>query len=118
MSEPKRDEYGRIVYEPQDIEKNKVLCAIGYVPILFLIPMFACKDSQFAKYHVNQGLLFTLVSLVLGIAAWLITFTGPGVVLSWVLEVILLVLFLRQFVGTIQGGTPSLPVIGDKVLLK
>lgn len=118
MSEPKKDVYGRVIYDPEDIAKNKVLCAIGYIPILFLIPLFACKDSPFARFHANQGLFFTLIALVGGVLAYLFSFTGPGLVLGWVIEALLAILFLRQFIGTICGGTPTIPGTHEKYLIK
>lgn len=118
MADLQRDVYGRIIYSDEDIQKTKGYCAIGYLPIFFLLPLFCCKDSPFARYHANQGLLFTIVCIVIGALSWLVSFTGPGIVLSWVLDVLLLILFLRQAIGAWKGGTPSLPLIGELTLLK
>ncbi len=50
-----------------DVEKNKVFAILAYVGILVLVPILAAKDSPFAKYHANQGLLLFLASIVIGV---------------------------------------------------
>ena len=49
------------------MENNKIMAAISYIWILFLVPLFAAKDDAFARFHANQGLLLFLASIVLGI---------------------------------------------------
>jgi len=53
--------------DPADVEKNKVLALLSYVGILWLVPLLAAKDSPFAKYHCNQGILLSLGAFGLGI---------------------------------------------------
>ena len=47
-------------YAQDDIEKNKVMAVLAYFGILVLIPIFAAKDSKFARFHANQGLVLAL----------------------------------------------------------
>ena len=54
-------------FEAEDIEKNKVMAILAYIGILVLIPIFAAKDSKFAKFHANQGLLLFIIETALGI---------------------------------------------------
>ena len=44
------------------------MAILAYVGILVLVPIVAAKDSPFAKYHANQGLLLTGGFIVLWIA--------------------------------------------------
>ena len=46
--------------DPDDAEKNKIFGILAYLGILCLVPIFAAKDSPFAKYHANQGLVLLL----------------------------------------------------------
>lgn len=53
--------------EAADIEQNKIICAISYVSILFFLPLLACPDSRFGKFHANQSLILLIASSVLGV---------------------------------------------------
>lgn len=56
------------MFHPQDIADNKVLAVLSYLGFLWLIPMFAGKQSPFVRYHVKQG----FVLFVLEICSWLL----------------------------------------------
>lgn len=100
-------------YTPEDIEKNKVVAAIAYA--IFFVPLLVDKDSEFGKFHANQGLLLLIVSL-LGNA--ILTVSIIGIILLPVLNVILLVLFIMGVINAINGEAKDLPVIGKYRLLK
>ena len=100
-------------YTPEDIEKNKVVAAIAYA--IFFVPLLVDKDSEFGKFHANQGLLLLIVSLV-GNAV--LTISIVGILLVPVLNIILLVLFIMGVVNAINGQAKELPVIGKYSLLK
>ena len=61
-------------FDPADIEANKVMAFLGY--ILFLIPMLAAKESRFAQFHANQGLLLLLAGIIVGTAGSIIPVLG------------------------------------------
>jgi uncharacterized membrane protein len=100
-------------YTPEDIEKNKVVAAIAYA--IFFIPLLVDKDSEFGKFHANQGLLLLIISLV-GNAV--LTISIVGILLLPVLNVLLLVLFLMGVINALNGAAKDLPVIGKYRLLK
>ena len=54
-------------YDAQDIEKNKVMALLAY--IIFLIPLLAAKDSKFARFHTNQGLVLFLGGIIASVVA-------------------------------------------------
>lgn len=47
-------------FDPDDIQRNKGMAIIAYLGILVLVPLLAAKDSRFARYHVNQGLVLLI----------------------------------------------------------
>ena len=51
-------------YDTQDIQSNKVWAVLAYLGILFFLPLVACKDSRFGKFHANQGFALFLTDLV------------------------------------------------------
>lgn len=89
-----------------DIEEGKVWAAIGYLGILFLVPLLAKKDNEFAQYHAKQGLMLFIVSLIIGP----ITFIP---LIGWILAIFPLVLFIMGLVNALGGKKKPLPVIGQ-----
>jgi hypothetical protein len=56
--------------DPDDAEKNKIFGILAY--LVFFVPLLAAKDSPYAKYHANQGLVLFLVWISLAIVLWVI----------------------------------------------
>ncbi|HEY4329987.1 MAG TPA: zinc ribbon domain-containing protein [Phycisphaerae bacterium] len=54
------------VGDPADVEKNKVMALLSYISILWLVPLLAAKDSPFAKFHCNQGILLSICGFCTG----------------------------------------------------
>ena len=61
-------------FDGKDIEDSKVLSLFSYLGILILIPILACKDSKFAKFHANQGLKFIICSFAIGLVSGILSF--------------------------------------------
>ena len=108
-------------FDTKDIEQNKVVSVIGYIPVLFLVPLLGASNSPFAKFHANQGLILTLASIVLGIARSVICtiisfipFVGGIIsgVISVVVSLVILALMVLGIVNTSQGKAKELPFIG------
>ena len=38
---------------PEDVQNNKVFAILAYIGILVLVPIFAAKESKFARFHAN-----------------------------------------------------------------
>lgn len=104
-------------YDQEDIEKNKVMAILAY--ILFLIPLLAAKESRFARFHTNQGLLVFLLSIV-----WSTTITIFGNILPILGGILflgnfaILALIILGIVNVCDGKAKELPVIGNIKLIK
>ena len=100
-------------YDPQDIEKNKVMALLAY--IIFLIPLLAAKDSKFARFHTNQG-------LVLFVGAILSSVITVIPIIGWIIAPIaglaITVLAIIGIVNAIGGKAKELPIIGKFKILK
>jgi uncharacterized membrane protein len=109
-----------------DVDKNKVFGILAYIGILWLVPLLAAKDSPFARYHTNQGLVLFLSSC----AAWiamvvldlvLIFIPVLGVILITLLHAALLlsilVLAIIGIVNAANGICKPLPVIGSRFVI-
>lgn len=97
----------------------KTMAALAY--IVFFIPMLTNKDSKFAMYHANQGLVLLLtwmalwfVSMVLG---WIALFVG-GFFLMPLVGLAGIVLAVMGILNALNGEMKPLPVIGGITLLK
>ena len=121
-------------FDADDIAKNKVLSLFSYLGILLLIPLFAAKNSKFARFHINQGLtlfltgsaldlIWNILSKVIGI----VRYSFPGMAFYWVgtvLNVIVsivfgligiafIVLMIIGIVNACSGKAKTLPVLGN-----
>jgi len=100
--------------EAADIEKNKVMGILAY--ILFFIPLLAARDSKFALYHANQGLVLFIVAVASNVVAGFIPFFGP--LLSGLLSLGFLAFMVIGIIGASKGEMKPLPIIGGISLLK
>jgi hypothetical protein len=53
----------------KDAEDNRVMAAIGYLGILFLVPLLVKKDSPFAQFHAKQGLALFVFAVIISMPA-------------------------------------------------
>ncbi len=116
-----------------DVEKNKSWAILAY--IIFLIPLLAApKDSQFVRYHVNQGLILAITSISLSIICGILSsiFTGLvamlipysvlilGSIFSFIWLVIIgvvLALVIKGIISASKGEMKPLPIIGKFKIL-
>ena len=100
----------------ENTENLKILAAIGYLGILFLVPYLTNPKSEFAVFHANQGLLLFIAAAIVNIAG-MIPIIGWFIILP-VGNILVLVLFIIGIVSALQGQMKRLPVIGGYDLLK
>ncbi|MCE0522078.1 MAG: DUF4339 domain-containing protein [Methylacidiphilales bacterium] len=112
--------------DAEDAEKNKIYGILAYLWILCLVPIFAAKDSPFAKYHANQGLVLFLVEIVLSISVFIVNIVVLtimpamgfiGSILS-LIQLGPLILLIIGIINAAAGKCVPLPVIGGIKLLK
>jgi uncharacterized membrane protein len=107
-----------------DAANNKGMAVLSYLGALVLIPLFARKDSPFARFHINQGLVLMfaemILSLVKGIVLNVFYDTGTAQKVSLVCTIgiiICCILSLIGLIGAAKGKRKELPVIGKIKLL-
>ncbi|NLW64517.1 MAG: hypothetical protein GX052_10530 [Syntrophomonadaceae bacterium] len=100
--------------DPADIEKNKTMAGLAY--LIFFLPLLACPDSKYGRYHANQALLL----FILGFGGSLILSLIPviGWVLLPVLAFVVLVFAIMGLVNGFSGKVKPLPLIGKYTLIK
>ena len=104
----------------EDIEKNKVMAILAYFGLLVLIPIFAAKDSPYARYHANQGLLFTLFSAAVSVAGSLLTVLTAGLfgILLPLVGVAMFAVFVFMLCNVSAGRAKELPFVGHFRIIK
>ena len=99
-----------------DIEKNKIMGVLAYLGILVLVPLLSAKDSPFAQYHANQGLVLLIAGVIVGAASafpiigWFIV--GP------IGGILLFILAIMGIINAANGEMKPLPLIGQYTILK
>ena len=105
--------------EEKDIADNKVMAILAYLWILFLIPLFAAKESKFARFHANQGIILFIASIAVGIASFILGLIPiVGAIIGWLLIICLFVFYILGIVNAVQGKAKELPFIGGIKILK
>ncbi len=113
-------------FDPTDIQNNKTMGILSYIGLLVLVPIFAAKDSKFARFHANQGLVLVIaqaiVTTVLSIiAAILVHIPLIGWLLAFLIRIIIPVVYIPSIIGIInaaKGQAKELPIIGGIKILK
>jgi uncharacterized membrane protein len=105
--------------DAKDVADNKVFAILAYFGILFLIPLFAAKESPFARFHANQGLILFLLQIVLYIAGIVLIFIPYiGGIISVLLWLGFVALAIIGIINAAKGETKELPLIGGFKLIK
>ncbi len=109
-------------YDAKDVEDNKVMAVLSYIWLLFLVPLFAAKDSKFARFHCNQGIVLAIVATVGGIIFSILSGIPLIGWLFWVVGGLLglacFILMIIGIVNAVNGKVKELPVIGGIRILK
>ncbi len=115
-------------YSQQDIDQNKIMGILSYFGILVLIPIFAAKESPFARFHANQGLVLLVAGILVGMATSLVgmlfglihidVLTALWNIVSWLIRVAMFALMILGIVNAASGKAKELPLIGNFRILK
>ena len=98
-----------------DAANNKLFGCLAYFGPLFLVSYFLKRDSDFVKFHCNQGLVLLAVNLLTG-AASLVPVVG------WMINVIariyVIIGFISGVLNALGGKKKPLPGLSDVKILK
>jgi len=111
----------------KDAEDNKIMGILAYLGILVIVPILAAKESPFAKFHSNQGLVLIIVAIagsisiaILGAIIMAISFSLGLIVtlLNAVFSIGMLALVIIGIINVVNGEMKELPIIGKFTILK
>ena len=109
-------------YDAQDIQNNKIMGILAYLSWLVLIPLFAAKDSKFARFHCNQGIVLAVAEIIavivlsildgLPLIGWIFSIAGS------LLGLVCLLFAVLGIINAANGKAKELPIIGKFKILK
>lgn len=89
------------------IDESRVTAALAYVSILFIIPMLK-KDNEFCQFHAKQGIVLFVLSVVVSLLGWMPVIWR----LSWLIELVIVIVSIMAIVKTLNGEKWEIPYIG------
>ena len=109
-------------FDAADIESNKVMGILAYLSWLVLIPIFAAKDSKFARFHANQGIVLAIAEIIVWVVLGILTKIP---LIGWlfglvegIVSLVCLIFALLGIVNAAKGRAKELPFIGKFKILK
>lgn len=61
-------------FDINDVNKNKSIACLCYLPFMFLLPLAVCPKSKYARYHAGYGFRLTLFGIIFAAADIIIKF--------------------------------------------
>ena len=111
-------------YDAQDVKNNKAMGIPAY--FIFFIPLLAAKESRFARYHANQGLILLIFYFGIGViysilsSIFIVPLLSGGFglwgifsLIFTLIYIVLAVLGILGIVNAAQGKMKPMPVIGS-----
>lgn len=109
-------------FDPNDIQQNKVMAILAYLSWLVLIPLFAAKESKFARYHCNQGIMLAIAEIIVWVIFGMLSiipYVGwIFIVLNSLISLVCLVFAVTGIINAANGKAKELPFIGKFNILK
>lgn len=109
-------------FEASDIEANKVMGILAYLSWLVIVPLLAAKNSKFARFHANQGLVLAIAEII---AVVILGILGRIPMIGWIFRIaeslVSLACFIIAILGIVNaanGRAKELPIVGSFKLLK
>ena len=116
-----------LTVDPKDAQDNKIMGILAYLGILVLVPIFAAKESRFARFHANQGLILCIAAIALYVVFYIVAFiflfivpalTVLTLILTSLVWIGVLVFMIIGIINVTKGEMKELPIIGKYKLLK
>lgn len=87
-------------------QPNKLLAALSYLSVLFILPFLFCKDDKFAMFHARQGAILFAITAVGEVL-------GSAFGLGWIVTLMHLYWIYKGMTNANDGKVEPLPYIGN-----
>ena len=106
-------------FDPNDINATKSLAWLSYLWVLFLIPMLVNTNSPYTKFHVNQGIVLLILTIIANVVCVVLNFIPAiGTLIAGLVQLSLVALIVVGIINVAQGKAKRLPIIGNIELYK
>ena len=93
---------------PNSIDMTKLYAVLAYLGIFFIIPLVMCKDSEFVRFHTNQGIILFIASVICAAVP----------IIGWIASIGVVVLMVVGLINVSNNEMKELPLIGKFRILK
>lgn len=97
------------------------MAIFSYIGILVLVPILAAKDSPYAKFHSNQGLVlliaWVIYSIITGVINNILNLLALRMIFS-LASLLFIALAVLGIVNAAGGKAKKLPLIGELTIIK
>ena len=93
-----------------DVETAKGTAWLSYLGILWLIPLLTLKDNTFAKFHVKQGIMLTILWVASSVLAVIPIIGWLADLVIWVYAIIMMIMGI---VNSLNGKYWKMPIVGQ-----
>lgn len=90
------------------LDKSRILAILSYLD-LWILPFIIAKDDELAVYHARQGIVITVLSIIVR------TVFKNASVLGFIAYAVLLVLAVKGMMNAYKGEKKPIPYIGQFV---
>lgn len=91
-------------------DERRILAAISYIPLLFVIPIILVKNDEFVHSHAKQGFVLFIVELII----WILSkIPIIGFLFGYILGILVFLAALYAFIEALIGKFWKIPLIGD-----
>ena len=91
-----------------NIDMTKLYAVLAYLGLLFIIPLIMCKDSEFVRFHTNQGIILFIASVICAAVP----------IVGWIASIGVVVLMVVGLINVSNNEMKELPLIGKFSILK
>lgn len=91
---------------PKGAQSNKLLAALSYLSVLFILPFIFCKDDKYAMFHARQGAILFAITAVGEVL-------GSAFGLGWIVTLMHLYWIYKGMTNANNGRMEPLPYIGN-----
>ncbi|MBO4412315.1 MAG: hypothetical protein J5794_09055 [Lachnospiraceae bacterium] len=95
---------------------------LAYLFLLVLVPIFAAKESKWARFHANQGLVLAIIEgalyVTMAVLGWIPVLGWIVNIVCWLANIGCVVLAVLGIVAAAKGQAKDLPIISKFKILK
>lgn len=97
---------------------NTLMGVLSYLSILVLIPLILRKESDFVRFHANQGLILFIGEVILGILTSVFSWVPVLPIVLGLLNIVFFVFSIIGIINVVNEKKEELPLIGKIRIIK